>query len=330
MDSLPALALRLQRYLEDVVPLDGPLQPHPERGTLPLAFQESFAPFVVSIRNRQLTFLLAEIDDPNATAQTLSKIGNYLQTQDLVLVADHLSATQRRILITRNTAFIVPDAHLWLPMLGMQFNEKAHTPVRRTLLAPATQALLIHWYHHGIEKASTMGEAAQALGYTTMSMSRAFSELIQNLPDGLHIERVGRERRCTTTPSPQALWQHYAPHARSPVTKTVLVVKTDELQIMPTAGMTALAKCSDLSPPAIPVRAVDIQQWRLMKEHVQRSEPYGRPNDGLLQLEIWSYPVRIHDRNSPLVEPLSLALSIPESEKDDPRVAIAIRSMEPL
>lgn len=328
MDALPALALRLQRYLEDVIPLDGTLVAHPDKGSLPLAFQESFAPFVGSIRNRQLTFLIARIDDPYATAQTLGKIGDYLQTQDLVLVTDHLSAAQRRVLISKNTAFIVPDAHLWLPMLGMRFNERAHPPIHRELLAPATQALLIHWYHHGFGSTSTLGEAAGALGYTTMTMSRAFSELIQNQPNGLHIEHIGRERRCTTTLSVQALWKHYEPHARSPVTKTVLVVKTPELHMLPAAGMSALAKRSDLSHPAIPVHAVDIHQWHKMKKDVQISKPYDRPNDMLCRLEIWSYPVRIHDRNSPLVEPLSLALSIPDYEKDDPRVSMAIRSME--
>lgn len=328
MDVIPSLALRLQHYLENVVPLNGPLLPHPEHDALPLAYQESHAPFIGAIGSHTLTFLITTVEDPTAAARAAVQVGKCLQTKDVVLVAETLTAAQRRGLIAANTAFVVPDAHVWLPMLSMRFHERAATAPYHGAMKPATQALLVHWYHHGVESSATLASAAKALGYTTMTMSRAFDELARHQPPSLRIERVGRERRCVTTMTRSALWQHYVTRARTPVVKTVLAMKTQELQSLPLAGLTAIAKRSDLTPPPIVVRAMDTLQWRNRKKAIEIIGAYERPDDMVVRLEIWSYPVRLHDPNASIAEPLSLALSISTSEREDPRITMAIRSME--
>jgi len=138
------LVARLQRYLAGVVPLAGELVPHPARDRLPLAFQHP-EPVLGIIGTRPLTFLLIPIGDPAAAARAAIAIATALGTTDVVLVVDTLTAAQRRGLIAAGIPFVVPDAHLWLPMLGMQFTERASVPAPREHLAPATQALLLHW-----------------------------------------------------------------------------------------------------------------------------------------------------------------------------------------
>ncbi len=327
MDAVPSLVTRLQRYLADIVPLSGTLVPHPDQHALPLGFQATHAPFMGTIGTRTLTFLITTVGEPTAAARAAAQVGRYLQSEDVVVVVETLTAAQRRGLIAANTAFVVPDAHVWLPMLSMRFHERTTIGYQGTL-KPATQALLVHWYHHGVDGSATLASAAQALGYTTMTMSRAFDELARHQPPGLCIERRGRERRCVSTLTRNALWLAYAPRARTPVVKTVLVLRTPACQSLPLAGLTAIASHSDLSPPSIVVRAMDIGQWRGQRHAIEVVGAYERPDDQVLRLEIWAYPVRLHDATSPIVEPLSLALSIPADEREDPRIAMAMRTME--
>ena len=328
MDRLPNILLRLQHYLTDIVPLNGILQPHPARESLPLEFQESHAPFVGTIGSRCVTFLITTVAQPAAAARAATYVGNCLHAQDVVIVAENLTAAQRRGLMAANTAFIVPHAHLWLPMLSMLSHERAAPVPDHGALKPATQALLVQWYHHGVNSAATLANAAKVLGYTTMTMSRAFDEILRHQPSGLRMERIGRERRCTSGLTGNALWQHFFPRARTPVMKSLLARKTPALQELPRAGLSALATVSDLTPPTIEVRAMDINQWRDRRAGITIIAPYEQPDELVTHIEIWSYPVRLHNPVSSIAEPLSVALSIPPQDREDPRVAIALRTLE--
>lgn len=325
---VPALVLRLQRYLSESVPLAGDLVPHPERKQLPLAFQESHAPYLGTIGSHTVTFVLADVGEPAAAGRAVTTVGKILRTQDVVLVAESLTAAQRRGLIVAGTPFVVPDAHLWLPMLGLQFTERGPKILRQSAMRPATQALLLHWYHHGLADSATLVTAAAALGYTTMTMSRAFDELARYPHPQLHIVRDGRERRCTTTLSRPDLWQHYGERARTPVVRVVLTARTPEMLSLPLAGLSAVAALSNLATPSIEVRAMDLVAWRRRQKSVELVAPYTLSDKMVVHLEIWAYTVRLHDPEAPLVEPISLALSIPQSEREDPRVSQALRQME--
>jgi len=327
MDTHHALVARLQRYVASTLPLVGDLRPHPQHDALPLGFRTSHVPLVGTVGTRTLTFLITTVGAPAAAARAAAQVGRILQTSDIVLVTERLTAAQRRGLIAAHTAFIVPDAHLWLPMLSMLFCERSPPPPPAAALQPATQALLVHWYHHGVDSCPTLAQAARTLGYSTMTMSRAFTALAARQPPGLRIERHQRERRCVSTLARQDLWNAYAHFATSPVVETVLARRSPSLDELPLAGISALAACSDLAPPPITIRALDVVRRRQSRWQLSLVEAHEEPDDAVVQLEIWAYPARLHDEASPTVEPLSLALSLSAADREDPRVAQALRAM---
>ena len=234
---------------------------------------------------------------------------------DVVYVRFTLSPHNRKRLILHKVPFIVPGNQMYLPMLGIElreyFKNARSTPEK---LSRAAQVSLLHILLHDTTALYRPKDLAEVLGYSTMTMTRVFDELAK-LGE---VRKEGRERRLRFTGDKKTVWEAARPHLTNPVKKRIYVASVK--QLMPAAGLSALARQSSLAEPAVPVYAVDGGASSILG-----SLPPGDPYDpDTIELELWHYdPVRFAQNG--MVDPFSLYLSLQDSQ--DSRIEAALEEM---
>ncbi|MET0963062.1 MAG: hypothetical protein ABWY05_09635 [Noviherbaspirillum sp.] len=241
-----------------------------------------------------------------------------------IYVTQALASYERKRLIEQKVPFIVPGNQLYLPELGLDLREyfrKRHGSAD-SLLSPSAQAMLItallrpRW-----EPEWNPAEAASALGYTPMTLSRAVRELATT---GLaHARMAGRSQHLSMAFSPQETWERAIPLLRSPVQRTIWTLPPMQAVLpMRLAGLSALARYSMLTEPKLPVYAASRVRWQALKSTIvdlRESMP------GTYECQLWNYTPTLQP-NSDTVDPLSLMLSLRDST--DERVQSALDALK--
>jgi len=242
---------------------------------------------------------------------------------EIVYVKERVTAYNRKRLIEHKLPFVVPGNQMYLPLLGIDLREHFKKLRAETIIfSPSTQALVIYVLLRGnTEKIVTPAEMAQYLGYSAMTMTRAFDEL-ESAGLGETISK-GRERCLRFIESAKDIWIKAQPFLRSPVKKRLFISQPNlELPGL-RAGLAALAYYSMLVEPANPVFALSREDWKSLKQRWQVDKlPIKEP--GALEIEVWSYAPALFAENK-LVDRLSLYLSLKESK--DERIEAALEEM---
>jgi hypothetical protein len=241
---------------------------------------------------------------------------------DVIYVRGRSTPYNRKRLVQQQVPFVVPNNQMYLPMLGVDFREY----FRRLLTAPAsfspaTQALVIHWLLGGTDEPLTPAQVAPRLGYSAMTMTRAFDEL--GATELVAVAQHGKERRLGFLGTKRDIWAKAQPWLRSPVTKRVCIPRPRRIPEGAHAGLMALAHYTMLAPPAHPVIALSGRDWKSLPPwHNQTPIPSQDPD--ALEVEVWRYrPGLFADQG--VVDPLSLYLSLKDSQ--DERVQGALEGM---
>ena len=327
MKLVHGLASKVQSYLHEVLGVQASLKEQ-------WAGQEDLPYFVRDAYDfHQLTLLghtvLLALDrhpakpSPSDIRLQMDKV-RAVAGQPVVYVAETLASHERKRLIEKKVPFVVPGNQLYLPDLGLDLREyfRQRPGSAEKALSPSAQAMLIaallrprgsaDW--HPVETAS-------ALGYTSMTLSRAVRELAAA---GLaHAHKAGRSQYLTMAHSPSELWALARPVLRSPVQRTLWV----EAEALPRtasriAGLSALAHLSMLADPRIPVVAMSRIAWQLLKpDIVEIPEPAPKA----CELQLWNYsPALLTESDT--VDPLSLMLSL--RDDTDERVQGALNTLD--
>ena len=221
----------------------------------------------------------------------------------IIYVQSVISSYNRKRLIEQHIPFIVPGNQMYLPHIGIDFREyfrKIHSKQNNTF-SPGTQTVVIYSLLRRTHEKLTPSVLAEKLGYTLMTMTRAFHELQAAEIGEFHQE--GREKYWTF-PDKQALWEQAKGFLRSPVRKRIWL-KTDLFKI--SAGLSALSHFSQLTPPVVPVFAIGAKQWDDCKKSDVEELPTS--DEASLELEIWSYNPELFAKNG-FVDSFSLYLSL--------------------
>jgi hypothetical protein len=170
-----------------------------------------------------------------------------------------------------------------------------------------------------LEREYTPSALALELGYSAMSMTRAFNELEST---GLgEVTTEGRVRRLRFAMSKKDLWNRAQAFLRDPVKKRVWAEPLRGHLNAPAAGLTALAHLSQLAEPPRPVVAMRREDWKLARQRNELRElPHPSPES--VEVELWRYDPELFARNGG-VDRLSLYLSLRESR--DERVEAALQ-----
>ena len=315
--------MKLPTYLRETLGVEVAPKPWQDE-RLPHFLKESYKFSKIELLGTQCLLMLDSSPTEQAPA-VLRKHVRLVQTRwedEIVYVRPSLTAYNRKRLIEQKVPFIVPGNQMYLPMLGIDFREYfRRLQSEPTPLSPSAQVLMIHALLHAREQVLTPKEVAARLGYSAMTMTRAFNQL--EAADLVEVSTKGKSRRLHLLAGTKETWTKAQPFLRSPVKKRIYILHIAAASRGLHAGLSALADYTMLAPPARNTFALSREEWKsLGQRHEVMEVPKQDPD--ALEIEVWSYPpARFADGD--LVDPLSLYLSLRSS--DDERVAASLEEL---
>jgi hypothetical protein len=317
------------KYLKDTLNVTVRLRPWEEGSHhLPLFLQDNYVYYLAKIQG--LEFLL--MVDSSEGERPPSIVGKHLKQVeikwggDVVYVREQVSAYIRKRLIEAGIQFIVPGNQLYLPVLAVDLREYFRRKRKRVQkFSPATQALVLFWIYNqgGIgRERTTPTQMAHILGYTKMTMSRAFKEVDGVLDEILTVDETVNENKNTV--SGRELLEKLQPYWRNPVNRRHYLPKNDfDRGIGLRAGLAALSAYSMLAEPAEEIYAVSQSEWKdLVKK--RNILVLDHPDTQTMKVEVWSYSPKLFAQQGlkGAVDPLSLYFTLKENH--DERIEMAL------
>ncbi len=315
-----SVSVSLRRYLQDSLHMHASITPWKEASRLPLFLTEGFEYFRLLLTegaSRTGMLIWHDLNEdkryPGQVAKFMENI-RYYTGEEVVYSATSISSYKRNRLVKLGVPFIVPGNLMYLPMLGVFFRERVN-PVRRisTHLAPASQVLLLHVLLKGDEVPLEPRKLARTLGYSTMTMTRAFNQIEAA---GLAEHRKnGKARKLSLLFHGRELWLEAQRYLDSPVKTRFYVEPFDAMKTMPIAGESAVSILGNLAEPEVRTVAATSTQWERAagRNTVPEQHPHFFP--GLVEIELWSYsPAALSSAGT--VDPLSLYLSLRHEEDE--------------
>lgn len=316
---------KTERYLKRIA---GDVRPFVQEtaGSLPLLLRERYQLYRARLFGRDwLLAMEADGWDVGTPSEYRNQVDQLAQKAggQVVLVLPSVSSTVRNRMVQMNVPFIVPDAQVFLPvaMINLQETHGSILPGKGEALSPTAQVLVLRQILRGGLDATSSKQVAGLLGYSNMAISKARTELEINKL--CVIVRKGKEIQTRFNQSAQELWRDALPMLRTPVAKRHWVQWKGPVADARLAGISALARVSDLAEDAIPTYAMKKQAFQSLLE---QGKVHGCPDrhEAHARIEAWNYaPALLAD--GPAVDPLSLYLSL--REDPDERVQLAMSSM---
>lgn len=266
--------------------------------------------------------------DTNPEEQSPAMVRKHLdllqtkQHVDIIYVRAEVAAYNRKRLIEQKVPFIVPGNQMYLPMLGIDLREHFRR-IRKEVpsFSPSTQVVVLYALLHDAGQVLIPNELAPRLGYSTMTMTRAFDELESaNLAE---VTIRGRERCLRFNGGRREIWEKAQPFLRSPVNKRLFIRRTEGGENAIRGGLTALALHSMLAAPAYTTYALSREDWKALRKRHKIIEVPAQDPDGS-EIEVWWYPPALFAEQG-IVDPLSLYLSLKADH--DERTETALEEM---
>lgn len=303
---MPVLEQQIPEYLHQTLGVRPHAVAWDGANRLPAFLTARYRFALMDLEGRELLLMVDEDPDPEPPA-TIRKHAEQVRAKwggPIVYVRDRVTAYNRKRLIEQRVPFIVPGNQMYLPELGLDLREYFRTPPpTKRKFRPATQAVLIFMLLNGDEDGATASELAPALGYTTMTLSRAFNEL-ESVELGTS-DALGRERVLRFHSHRKETWERAQPWLIDPVkSRHFVAIGPHGLK----AGQDALAHYTMLAEPKLPVTAIGHKQWLAFTKEDSRVELRDR-DSAVCEIEVWKYEPREYERSG-IVDPLSLSLSV--------------------
>ena len=318
---MPALEQHIREYLDHVLGVSARVSAWDGAARLPAFLTARYRFVKMSLLGREFLLMLDEEPEPVPPA-AIRKHAEQVRAKwpGLVIYGrDRVTAYNRKRLIEQRVPFIVPGNQMYLPDLGIDLREYIRTPAptQRTF-RPATQATLIFLLLHHDGDGAIASELAPALGYSTMTLSRAFDEL-----ESVKLatsEAAGRERVLRLQAPRRRIWEQARPWLVSPVrSRHFLSIRPDGLS----AGYDALARYTMLAEPTLAVTAISHRDWLALSRAHADTQRFDAES-ATCEVEVWHYEPTEYERPG-VVDPLSLILAI--GNTGDERVEQALEAL---
>ena len=314
----------LERYVHDA--LGATVKTAPWRGSrnLPHVLRERYK-FAQAELLGLRALLIIDSNPEEQPPATVRKHMNMLQARqqtDLIYVRAQVTAYNRKRLIEQKVPFIVPGNQMYLPMLAIDLREHfRRVREESSTFSPSTQVVVLYALIGDAGQVLIPAELAPRLGYSAMTMTRAFNEL--ETASLAEVTIRGRERCLRFSRDRREIWEKAQPFLRSPVNKRLFIRRTKGAEAPIRAGLTALAHFSMLAPPAHMVYALSREDWKAFRGRHKIIEVPAQDPDGI-EIEVWWYPPALFAEHG-IVDRLSLYLSLKDDQ--DERTETALQEM---
>lgn len=318
------IANNLALYLKEILDIDVLPKQWQDKRELPIFLRNMYDFYQVCILGK-LCIIMAAKEEAGRTPVTVRK--HILQVgkkwhDDIIYLQQKVTAYNRKRLIQQKIPFIVPLNQMYLPFLGIDLREHFRK-IRKTEtgFSPSTQVVLLYYLINNPQLRITPNILANKLGYSIMTMSRAFDEL--EATGFVSIAMEGRERVLYFDTGKRKVWGKALERMCSPVKKRLWVKAHPNRLLGVKAGLSALSFYSNLSEPVNQVLALEGKHWKKIKAD----------NDALIldmaepdacELEVWSYSPKLLEEGG-MVDRFSLFLSMKENNNE--RVQSALEKM---
>lgn len=222
-------------------------------------------------------------------------------------------------LIEEGIPFVIEGKQIYLPFIGYLLsngNNRDIAPVH--LISFLTQRLIFTAIYEKWENV-TVSNAAKKLSVTKMSVSRCYDEIEYLNVDILGTK--GKSRVITIPTDIKKLWNELQTILRNPVIARYEL--SEDIKLEKKAGISALCEYSLISDNEYPTYAItknEIEKSGIKKMRLVHSGE----EIGCVVLELGYF---INFKNKPLEDPMSVALSLSEIEKQDERISISVEEM---
>lgn len=314
-------------YLSENLELNVKVSPWRDRRKLPIYLKDAYDFFEAKLMGLSYLLMLQRSSEelsPGKVFKHQQQLQKLWQG-NIVYVHHMMSSYNRKRFIKQRTSFIVPRKQMYLPELAMDLREYFQQPSSSNQdFSRATQALIMYFLVIAEEGLFQPSQLAKKIGYTKMTLTRAFDEL--EALDIFEISRKGKERTLFFSGDRQSLWERVKPFLRSPVKKKVLIkIRQEKMSTISRviSGLNALAHYSSLNKEKLSIFAMDHRQFpellqsssvRIVK-HLEEAE---------LELELWYYNPEIFSEDG-VADPFSVYLSLQEGV--DERIEFALEEM---
>lgn len=261
------------------------------------------------LKSDAITFLVVELSDIDkfGVVALEKQLAKYMEITKMnaAYAFSKLNKVQRDALTGRMIPFVCLPSQIYLPFLGIvlanQF--KKEKVILTDRMTPAAQSLFLYFLYCVKDKAVLKKDAADALGLTRTSITRA-SEQLKAL--GLINEEAhGKEVRMSASEVGRAYFEQARPYLINPVCQVITVAGNEALQDLPLSGESALSNRSMLNSPRLPIVAV-AKNDPMVKKFVITDEKWESSTD-LYQVELWKYNPGLFIKDH-LVDPVSMLL----------------------
>lgn len=312
---------KTKRYLEETLDVSVQISSTDLFAQLPYFYSEYYRIYDLVLNG--VSYLLCEARDILLAKQIriqLSELESLMGKQAIFLNTE-INTNLRRSLVENRVSFIIPNNQIYLPKLGIVFNEHyRNTFIAKERLSPAAQVILLRAILNHEYDLVTASEYAKSLKYTVMSISRAFAELQEY---GL----VSREEHWREKPfmwlfRSRELWEKALPILINPVRRDIWIQSSETLPYC-LAGISALSKYSMINEDDFLTYAT-ISSIAKNNFDILEVSHGSRQADKVNQLQIWRYNPKLIS-NEDIVDRLSLYLSLKDST--DERIQISLDEM---
>lgn len=315
---------QLERYVHDALGVSVTTAPWSGAGHLPHFLKERYS-FAQAELLGLHALLVIDTSPEEQSPATVRKHLDMLQNKqngDLIYVRAQVAAYNRKRLIEQKVPFIIPGNQMYLPMLAIDLREHfRRIREESATFSPSTQVVVLYALLRDAGQVLIPTEMAPLLGYSAMTMTRAFDEL--EAASLAEVTVRGRERCLRFNGDRREIWEKAQPFLRSPVNKRLFIRRIEGAEDAIRAGLTALAHHSMLAQPAYTTYALNREAWKALRQQHKIIEVPAQDPDAS-EIEVWSYsPALFAERG--MVDLLSLYLSL----KDDPdeRTEAALEEM---
>jgi len=314
----------LERYFHDALGVSVKTTPWSGVGQLPPVLREKYR-FAKAELLGLRALLVIDANPEEQSPATVRKHLDMLQSKqpaELIYVRARVTAYNRKRLIEQKVPFIVPGNQMYLPMLAIDLREHfRRIREEAPTFSPSTQVVVLHAMLRDAGQVLIPSEMAPLLGYSAMTMTRAFDEL--ETAKLAEVTVRGRERCLRFIGDRREIWEKAQPFLRNPVSKRLFIRRINGAEDATHAGLTALAHYSMLAPPAYTTYALSREEWKtLRQQHKIIEVPVQDPD--VSEIEVWWYsPARFAEHG--MVDQLSLYLSLKADH--DERTETALEEM---
>lgn len=322
---------KLTAYIKSILGIEAAIQPldKPKMDKLPMYLKESYKWHKAILIDR--TCLFAELKEETlfGMAQIEKHVEQAKNTFDLpvIVIFNKLEAYNRKRLIERRVAFIVPNKQLYMPELFIDLKDynKASPKETNTFTPIAQQLFLLYLLDKNkslLLEQKTFKELAVLLKTNPMAITRAVENLKQH---EIIVVTEGKEKFVQFKLERHELW-HNAMQRNLLVTPVIKRVYVDEMpdEHLLLCNASALPEYTDMNDVRQEFYAIEKNIfYKLQKKQalINMNE-----HEGKYCLEVWKYSPtllsELEQPDAPVVDPLSLYLSLKDSQNE--RIEMAL------